>query len=226
MPCQAPHISITGIGWPADKRASHALPRFDLGAAWEAGMVTDQDALEVRAYAALQGWSGGAGTAYDWRDHVVAALRSGEPLSESFREVLAEAFDGDLFGFRLELVADGGQKKRAQDLYSGVRAREKWMEIGDWIRERTDAGLKRGDAIQEASQKFAASSEKCNAALIYHDRATRYVAAELARRTPLKGWVEGEEVDMNGSLLLTVFHRRDASGNPLDSLEVIALEME
>ena len=29
-------INVTGIGWPADKRASHALPRHLLGVAREA----------------------------------------------------------------------------------------------------------------------------------------------------------------------------------------------
>ena len=83
---------------------------------WDEDVAMPQAAKEreVRAYLALQGLSGAAGRERDWRVILAEVLRSSVPLSAGFREVLAEAFEGDFVGFRLELLAEGGKKSVAK----------------------------------------------------------------------------------------------------------------
>jgi hypothetical protein len=176
-------------------------------------MDRDHHELEVRAYLALQGASGAAGKAGDWRNDVAAALRSNARLSPEFREALASAIDGDLnglgLGFRLELVADHGEKKRRQDRFGGKLVRREWMSIGKWMADKIASGSSRANAITSASDAFAASREKCDAALVYFTRATRWLATVRDGDSELGKALDDES-------LIWFFHSRDAAGMPMD----------
>lgn len=183
-------------------------------------MSKDQQERELRAYLALQGVAGAAGKAGDWRNVVAAALRSDDPLSSVFREALASAIEGNMMGhgFRLELAADGGQKKRRQDQFGAHLARSEWMKIGQWMADQIDAGASRADAICGATKVFPASREKCDAALVYHSRATRWMTRIRASDSHLNTFEDDS--------LLALFHMNDAAGKPLDRQPHIAPEME
>jgi len=186
-------------------------------------MNRDHQELELRAYLALQGVSGAAGKVGDWRNDVAAALRSNSPLSPEFREALATAIEGDLnglgLGFRLELVANHGEKKRRQDRYGGMIVRGEWMSIGQWMADKIASGSSRADAIASASDTFAASREKCDAALVYFTRVTRWLT------TIRHGDSELGKV-MDDKSLISLFHSNDAAGRPMDRLPPSAPEME
>ena len=186
-------------------------------------MDRDQDAREVRAYLALQGASGAAGKIGDWRNDLTAVLRSSAPLSSEFREALASAIDGDLnglgLGFRLELVANNGEKKRRQDQFSGVLTRSEWMGIGQSMADQIASGSSRANAIASASNTFAASREKCDAALVYFTRVTRWLAT-IPNGDRELGTVLSDES------LIHLFHGNDAAGRPMDRQPPIAPEME
>ncbi len=170
-------------------------------------MDKDQSNRELRAYLALQGASGAAGNKGDWRNDVSAALRSNAPLSSEFREVLAKAIDGDLLGFRLELVADHGEKKRRQDIFGGVIVRCEYMVIGQWMNEQIALGSTRAKAKTDAAEQFGASPEKCDKALIYHSKAMAWV--NKARGGEV--WVGFENIGVwPEDALLSIFHQKDA----------------
>lgn len=174
-------------------------------------MGNDAQERELRAYLALQGVSGAAGSLGDWRNDIVAALRSDAPLSAEFREALAKAIDGGLYGFRLELVADKGEKKRRQDWFVGTLVRREWMSIGQWMADQISAGSSRANAIDGAADKFHASREKCDGALVYFHRAIQWLATVRDGDSEL-----GKVMDDEG--LVALFHHNDAAGKPLDGL--------
>lgn len=186
-------------------------------------MGKEQQELELRAYLALQGASGSAGKAGDWRNDVAAALRSDAPLSSEFREALASAIDGDLnglqLGFRLKLIANNGEKKSRQDQFGGVIVRREWMGVGQWMADKIASGSSRAVAITSASDAFAASREKCDAALVYFTRATRWLATIRNGHSEL-----GKVMDDDGLTIL--FHANDAAGRPMDRQPPIPPEME
>ena len=170
-------------------------------------MDKDQSNREIRAYFALQGASGAAGNRGDWRNDVSAALRSNAPLSSEFREALAKAIDGDLLGFRLELVADHGEKKRRQDIFGGVLVRREYMEIGQWMNEQIALGSTRAKAKRDAAVQFGASPEKCDKALIYYSKAMAW--ANKAKGSEV--WVSFENMGVcPEDALLSIFHQKDA----------------
>lgn len=170
-------------------------------------MSEEQAELELRAYLALQGASGAAGKPGDWRIDVAAALRSSDPLSTEFRDMLASFVDGGRF--RLELVADNGEKKRRQDWFGGVIVRREWMEIGEWMDNAIVSGYSRANAISAAADKFAASREKCDGALVYYKRATSWVDIAINKGDDLAKLMSREQ-------FLSLFHDRDARGRALD----------
>jgi hypothetical protein len=182
-----------------------------------------QQELELRAYLALQGASGAAGKAGDWRNDVAEALRSNAPLSPEFREALASAIDGDLsglrLGFRLELAANHGKKKRLQDQFGGVIVRRDWMSIGQWIADKITSGSSRTDAVTSASDTFAASREKCDSAFVYFTRTTRWLATIRMGDSELASVMDDEN-------LMSLFHVNDAAGKPMDRPSLIPPEME
>jgi hypothetical protein len=155
----------------------------------------------------MQGAAGAAGRLGDWRADLANVLRSDEPLSPEFREALAKAIEGNLHGFQLVLTAGGSLKKARQDHFDGVLVRLRWMEIGKWMRDRITAGATRNSAKEAAATEFGASSQKCDAALVYFDRVEAWLKS--ATQSDL-GAMMGE------TSLLALFHSRDASGWPLD----------
>jgi len=123
--------------------------------------------LNRRAFFALRGFSA------DWSKDLIALLRSSEPIHPVVRETLADALEsGTPDGTRLELT---GNKKNA-DLFKGIDSRYKWMEIGEFIEDLIKGGKKKKDALPVAVDKFAASREKCDAALTYYRRTKRWLA--------------------------------------------------
>lgn len=187
-------------------------------------MDKEQADLELRAYLALQGAAGSAGSEGDWRDDVTAALRSSAPLSSEFREALASAIDGRMskleYSFRLELKANSGEKKRRQDQFAGILSRRKWMEIGQWVREKIVAGSTRTKALDDARdhRKFASSRETCDAALIYYDRVMAWVG-RLEQGEAWRGftWAGFEKIGLcPEDALVSLFHANDSAGRPPD----------
>lgn len=186
-------------------------------------MDQEQTTLELRAYLALQGASGTAGSKGDWRNDVTAALRSNAPLSPHFREALATAIDGDLsgfgLGFRLELVADNGEKKRRQDVYGGAIVRREYMKVGGWMREQISLGSTRAKAVTDSGEYFGASPDKCDKALIYYDKAMAWVKKMEAGET-WNGfsWTGFEKIGVCPTdALLSIYHWNAANGHPPDA---------
>lgn len=173
----------------------------------------NQRELELRAYLALQGGSaapGVAGSRDGWRGDVAAALQSEADLSRDFRDALAAAILGNLNGFRLDLNADHGVKKRRQDHHAGVLIRRQRIEIGSLIEDLMSGGMAAHAAIKAASQKNSPgtpSYKGCELALTY----TRRLKAWREELNPDSALLQelGEAID-------DLFHASDADGNPLD----------
>lgn len=172
-------------------------------------MGDNQFERELRAYLALQGASGAAGAAADWRNDLVAALRSVEPLSAEFREALAKAFEGDLHGYRLELIGKGRAKKARQDHVNKVMVRRHRLEFGEWIDGQIAAGVPAHLAIESASKLPGGLGQKsCEIALAYARRMRAWRSSLAPYSYPgLAG---------NDAALDELFHSRDAAGAPLD----------
>ncbi len=182
-------------------------------------MTDNQEQLEIRAYFALQGLSGAAGTKGDWRNDVTAALRSEAPLSSYFREALASAIDGSIsnleHNFRLELVADKKEKKRRQDWFGGEIDRRYWIEIGRWMTARISEGTTRTKAKEDAAaKKFNTSEATCDKAKIYYDRVMRWVNSSKDGDR----WKVFEGIGLcPEDALINWFISRDSLGNPPDT---------
>lgn len=164
-------------------------------------MDVDAEEREVRAYLALQGAS------EDWRSDIVAVLRSDAPISRLFRDKLAQAIDGDLFGFRLELVAGNGEKKRRRDFYVGAKRRRAWQAAGEWMLAREAASD--AAAIRDAATNYSpAMGEKAlEKALTYTRRLKRWRASLQP----------GDyRMVMGDDALDELFHQADAAGRPVD----------
>jgi len=163
---------------------------------------------EARAYLALQGASGPAGDVGDWRDDLAALFRSNDPLSPEIREALAKAFEGNLHGFRLELISTSGEKKRRQDAYRGLLIRRRWHEIGEWIENQIEDGTPVHEAIEAASRLPGTGDYKtCERARTYARRVRSWRAA-VQQASSIYEFL-GPSVD-------DLFHRNDAAGLPLD----------
>lgn len=144
----------------------------------------DDDLLNLKAWAALDGAS------VDWAADVAALLRSDTPIHPIVRNRMADALEGKagLVGTQMILSGGGGSK----DFAIGLTARRQRVEIGRWIEDQIAKGCLRKDAIQAASDHFAASIEKCEAALTYTRKLNRYLAENghngLRRRSAEDGY--------------------------------------
>ncbi|MFB0613889.1 hypothetical protein [Aurantiacibacter poecillastricola] len=149
----------------------------------------EESPFNRRAFFALRGFTA------DWRKDLVSLLRSEEPIHPAVREVMAEAIESETVdGTHLDLIGGGENIDR----FRAVAAREKWVEIGEWVDVRIAEGMKRKDALPLAEAEFGASYEKCRDALTYSRRCRAYVAKVLAepKVSPY----------LTGDMLANVFH--------------------
>lgn len=131
----------------------------------------EADALNLRAYLALSGAS------RNWRDDLARVMRSDAPLSRMLRNCLADAFENETQeGSRLDL----NNHKADRDRFAGVVSRSEWMEIGRWIEEQRQAGL-RQETTEAAARHFGIGVKKVEKALTYYNKAKVWV--EKAMRT-------------------------------------------
>lgn len=156
--------------------------------------------LNIRATMALRG------VGDDWKVDVLALLKSDVPIERLFRDELAKAILGDdPSGIKLTLSGH----KIARDRSFGAEVRFKWMEIGVWIEDCISDGLTRHEALEAATKKFGSSYEKCEKALIYFQKVSRWL--DSAQRTELgRGW--------SRDILESMYHARDAGSLVIDQL--------
>lgn len=115
----------------------------------------------------LRAWQALEGDSSDWVRDLLALLYSDVPIHTHVRRQLAKAIEGKSYtGIRLELIGGGSFRDEAK----AIEARREWVKIGEWIDAKIGAGEKRKDALMAATDHFAASMEKCEAALTYSRR--------------------------------------------------------
>lgn len=130
--------------------------------------------LNIRAMVALRG------VGKDWRADILALLESDAPIERMFRAQLAKAIRGDdPSGIKLTMRGH----KKARDASVGAIVRFEYMELGRWIEARISSGQARHSSLSAAAAQFNASVESCEEALIYYQRASRWL--ELAQGTEL-----------------------------------------
>ena len=91
-------------------------------------------------------------------------------------------------------------------------ARNQWWRIGKTIRKLIAFGYSRTDAIAKGAGLYKSSIEKCDAAVVYHDRVLRWIQDF---RSDDAVYFDYKELDDN-SLALS-FIDNDAHGTPLDA---------
>ena len=165
--------------------------------------------LERRAYLALQAGARSEGAAENWRTDLARLMRSADPLGPEIREALALAFEGDFHGFRLDLHAPKGERKRRHDAFNGLHVRRQRIEIGRWILRAIEDGMGNEAAIRAASELPRTgwpAFKGCEGALTYTKRLDNW-RASLAPDSALAAL---------GDALEDFFHMRDSEGQPLD----------
>ena len=145
-------------------------------------MDKEQDALELRAYLALQKGS------LDWRGDLVAALLSDAPLSPDFRQTLATAIaKRTASGTRLEL--SGSDKNH---LYlKGTAVRREYRKIASLIFDEMSNGATYEIAVERAADKLTVGKKKCELAVTYLNDYKKWAVG----KSPPSAWGEhGDEL--------------------------------
>jgi hypothetical protein len=146
----------------------------------------------IRALMALRG------VGHDWRVEVLTLLESRFPIHQMLRDELAKLIRGD-DPSGMKLILSG--HKKARDASVGAVVRSEYMVIGSWIEERISGGDTRVNALDTAAKEFASSVERCDEALMYYQRARRWL--DSAVQTPIgSGWPR--------DLLENMYHAREA----------------
>lgn len=144
----------------------------------------DPDALNLRAYLALQG------AALDWRDDVARLLRSDAPVSRLVRNLLAAAVENvSEEGTKLDLAGH----KAARDRFVGVVIRHEWMDIGRWVTDFRMRHPSGPSAVAAAAEHFGLGLKKVEAALAFFNKANLWVDQAMeseAGRDMGREWVE------------------------------------
>lgn len=159
----------------------------------EAPPVADALTLNIRAMLALRG------VGKEWRTDILALLDSDMPIDRMFRDELAKVIRGES-GIKLTLTGH----KPARDASVGAIVRFEYMEIGRWVEMAIGNGDTRDQALGKAASTFCSSREKCDEALMYYQKATRWL--DCAQTTEIgSGWPR--------DILESMYHAREG-GSP------------
>jgi hypothetical protein len=105
-------------------------------------------------------------------------LRSGAEIDHMFRDALADAVENQSgTGASVILKHEAGTTAHMK----AIAACHEWTTIGRWIEAQISDGCPYSDALERAARCFPAGDKKCEQALRYYRRVSRWVEAALTK---------------------------------------------